>query len=384
MSRDQNPELPEFPDLASRAAEGLSPPAFDDLLDRSRRRTNRRRAVAGAVAAVVVVAGLGTALGLDRGQHDATPTHKPTDTPSVSPSPQPDVADILREGALTSITGRDGDVLVVRTLCNKQGAHCASAWRLTTAKGTFTGSAPGNNPGAYAAGEDFLVGAWNKLGIVVHPDGTTTALHKVGRLGSAPDGFVPGRDGWLAVDTTTGAAGSLPPIGDVADIAQAAVTNDGTVVAMPQTSGPARVSIATYRDGAWSTQRVSDGNLPGYVVPGGDHVAVLASTDGATISPVATLAVSANGHDWTMLHKADLPFDAVEAMAATDTGALYVGTPQGLFRSTDDSWTHFTRASPGSAPLIGSIGDQVVVKTGSDSYAGLDADGHSTDLGDLR
>ena len=380
MSRDQHPELPEFPDLARRAADGVAPPAFDDLVTRARHRTARRRAVAGAVAAVVIVAGVGTAVALGHGSKHASPTGDPTTTPS----PRADADTVLREGVLTGVAGHGGDRLVVRSLCDKHGAHCASAWKLTTPTGSFTGSARGTNPGAYAAGDDFLVGAWNKLGIVVHPDGTDIALHKVGWLRSAPNGFIWGRNGLLAVDTTTGAAGSLPPIGDVADIAQAAVTADGTVIAMPQTSGPARVRIATYRNGAWTTQQVSDGNLPGYVVTGGNHVAALASTDGATISPVSTLAVSTDGRDWTMLHRGDVPFDAVEAMAATDTGTLYVGTPQGLFRTTDDSWTHFTRASAKSVPLVGSIGDRVVVKTGADTYAGLDADGHSTDLGDLR
>ena len=383
MSRDQHPELPEFPDLARRAAEDVSRPAFDDLLDRSRRRTNRRRAAIGAVAAVAMVAGIGAAIGLEHGPRAASPVGHPTASATASPGP-PSVAQILAKGSLTSVAGNHGDLLAVRSLCRPNGTHCHGAWLLNSSAGSFAGPVPGSVPAAYSAGDDFVVSSFDHLGLVVHPNGSTAPLHRVKLLGRTPDAFIAGRQGWLAVDTGTATAGELPPIGEDTDIAAADVTDDGTVVALPETAGPARVRVATYANGQWSVQKVSTGDMPGYVRAGGDHVAALASTDGATVSPVSTLAVSTDGRDWTMLHRGDVPFDAVEAMAATDTGTLYVGTPQGLFRTTDDSWTRFTRASAKSVPLVGSIGDRVVVKTGADTYAGLDADGHSTDLGDLR
>ena len=181
MSRDQHPELPEFPDLARRAAEDVSRPAFDDLLDRSRRRINRRRATVGAVAAVVVIAGVGTALGLDRGHDRATPSGHPTGTPSVSPSPQPDVADVLRDGVLTGVAGHDGDVIVVRTLCNKHGARCTSAWQLTTLAGTVTGTAPGQNPGVYVAGD---AAEDTQYVMVASAEGAKAAMHINAELNS--------------------------------------------------------------------------------------------------------------------------------------------------------------------------------------------------------
>ena len=177
--------------------------------------------------------------------------------------------------------------------------------------------------------------------------------------------------------------GSLPPIGDVADIAEGVVTPDGTVVALPLTAGPAPVKVATYADGRWSTRTLDEGNVPAALVTGNDRVAALAGIDGK-LTDVGTLAVSVDGRNWAMLHPADLPFSSVTSMAATDTGTLYLGTRQGLFRSADATWTRFTRVPIESARLVASMGDQVVVRTGADSYTGLDADGHATDLGDLR
>ena len=143
------------------------------------------------------------------------------------------------------------------------------------------------------------------------------------------------------------------------------ISSDGTVWAMPiQTPDgpPFRVRVSWLRHGTWQTRQLdrSTSAVPGGVAVSGDHVAALSSFDGATVLPVGVLAVTSDGGDtWTDLRKEDLPFDAVDSMAATSGGTLYIGgygsaRYSGVYRSTDATWTHFEKV-PGTRGVSGVV-----------------------------
>jgi hypothetical protein len=90
--------------------------------------------------------------------------------------------------------------------------------------------------------------------------------------------------------------------------------------------------------------------VPGLVAVAGTrtaptHVAVLSTYDGATSLPVGVLAVSDDGgRSWRSLTRAQLPFDAVDSMAADGMGTLFVADPSGrVWRTDGGTWDRFTR-----------------------------------------
>ena len=131
---------------------------------------------------------------------------------------------------------------------------------------------------------------------------------------------------------------------------------------------------------AWSSSRIqlplSDTAFPAYLEADGTHAAALAGYDGATLLPVAALAVTADaGRGWAILGADDVPFTFVDGMATAPDGSLYVlgetdrrGAVTALFRSTDDLWTTFAKVDlPGGLQpsSITRTADGVVVDGGS-------------------
>ncbi|MGH3510065.1 MAG: hypothetical protein ACRDPI_07535, partial [Nocardioidaceae bacterium] len=171
------------------------------------------------------------------------------------------------------------------------------------------------------------------------------------------------------------------------------VSSDGTVwVLQGGGSSPGTTKVLWKRGGfnawyggAWSKRTLSTAinAVPGALAASGGHVAALSSFDGATDLPVGTLAVSTDaGRTWDDLHKSDLPFNAVDSMAATSGGVLFVADPVGaLWRSADSTWTSFERVTGvpkvyGLEPAGAGVIAQVAVK--APRLALIDAQGHAT------
>ena len=344
-----NSHLPEFPDVVDRTARSVVLPPFGALVDRARRRTRRRRAAATALIVVLVA---GTAIGL------AALNRRSSSPEPVHPGP---VETIIRTGTLSSYAGlADGSTLTIWKRCRSDNTHCRSAWLLRHGSSTHSGLIKGRDPAAYAAGDRFVVNSWARLGSVVATDGSTRALTR-GSFDFTPDAFVQGGSGALAVDTHTGRTAPLPRPPNADGVAEAKRAADGAVLALPLLAGPGRVSLARLDKGQWSTTPVPAGDLPGILAVSGDHAAALASSDGATVLPVETLAVSTdNGKHWTMLGKADVPFQFVESMAAAG-GSLFVTTPEGLlYRSAGSDWTRFSRVHTPTVTGLVSAGNRVL------------------------
>ncbi|MGH3444178.1 MAG: hypothetical protein ACRDPB_02270 [Nocardioidaceae bacterium] len=94
---------------------------------------------------------------------------------------------------------------------------------------------------------------------------------------------------------------------------------------------------------------------------GGRHVAAIATPNGADATVPDHYTVSNDaGRTWTQVPAAALPFATIESWAATNGGTLYVADmDQRLWRSTDDSWTHFERA-PGPVVDLQASGRQAL------------------------
>jgi hypothetical protein len=378
-------ELPPFPDLASPAARATVPPPFEEIVGRAKRR--RRRVVlaaAAATAAALAIAVTGAALTV--GDRDAAPG--PVDHPGPRPSgssfpstaaePPPDADTIIRTGHLVSFAaGPAGALLTVWQTCTEDEMHvCHAAWQLQAQDGTRRQLVPGESPSAHRAGDAFVVKAWNRPGILVTLDGSVRPLvDGTPRAVGVDDALVTGRTGLIAVDGRTGQTWPIPPPAGIQRLDAAAVAADGTLWATGMAPS-GEVWLAWNAGRSWehhvmpADQR--NDSLPAYVAVGGDHVVSVSGYDGATILPVADYAVSTDGGaTWKDLHQRDLPFDFVDAIAASSGGTLYVAAEDGhggrsLFRTTDDTWTHFAEVTdPGPVDALAPSGDQVIAQGGT-------------------
>jgi hypothetical protein len=359
------PELP-FPDLATPAERATQPPPFEQVVGRARQQRRRRVVAAATVTAAAVVAVVvGAALGT--GDQQSTPTPS---KPSVSPVPPPDPSGssapttapdaavdpdtIIRTGHLASFAaGPGGSLLTVWQACTEgELLVCHAAWQLDTPHGMHRGLASGDSPVVHAAGNAFVVKAWNRTGIVVSADGSVRSVVDSGPGANTRDSaLVYGRSGLLVVDGRTARAWPLPRIDGLERWNTGVITSDGTTWTTGTVDGA--VWVAWLTGNTWQHHVMpapqGTGQLPGYVAAAGDHVASVSGYDGATILPVADLAVTTDaGQTWTDLHQSDLPFTYVDAIAATPGGTLYVLTEdghggRGLFRSIDRTWTRFAQ-----------------------------------------
>ncbi|MGY2873895.1 hypothetical protein ACVW00_001085 [Marmoricola sp. URHA0025 HA25] len=387
------PELP-FPDLATPVARATEPPPFEEVLGRARRR--RRRTVLGTAAgtAAVVAAVAGGAL-FGNGETGSAPQPaKPS--PSAGRTAAPAAADAARivgtGGLLSYAGGADGSLLTVWRACSAAGeTDCDSAWQLQVGGHVTQGLVKEDNPSVQAGTGGFVIGSWHRLGIVVDEQGQVRQIQRVGSGTVAPgDVFVQVRQA-LLVDPRTATAWQLATTPDLGNWVQASVAGDGSIWAMRERGHdlPMVWSKTLSPASPWKqhlmTSTDTHDSLPGYLATSGDHVAALSGFDGATVLPVADLAVTADGGaTWTDLHQSDLPFRYVDSMAATSGGTLYVVTPAGehLYRSTDASWTRFTEVpNPTRADTLVAAGDRVLARGGTFEdpvLVALDSAGHST------
>ena len=276
-------------------------------------------------------------------------------------------------------------MLTVWRACLPDGTRCRFAWHLAGTSG-LTGSG-GRGPDVVAADGGFVLTAGTASGLLVRADGTATRLEpEDSRAPAAGDVVVRSDRGPRLVDPRTARSRELAPPAGTEGLAGATAAPDGTVWALPAWSGPGRVEVARLRGGTWRSHPVDDSSstseVPAFLAVAGGRVAALSSYDGATVAPVGVLAVSTDdGTTWRHLTRGDVPFDAVDSMAATDDGVLFVAEPGGtLWRSTDGTWTSFGRVTgagrvgglvPAGADVLGRVASaqERLVLVGGDGTA---------------
>lgn len=402
------PELP-FPDLATPAAQETVPPLFEEIVGRARRRRrNKTLAVAaGTLAALVVVtSGAIATLGHDQaspgpvGPSPTVPAPSATSTPSTKPA---DATEVTRDGVLISYAASGQSLMTVWELCGtgEEEGTCHYAWQLQSGSGIHRGLVRGSRS-PYAAGGSFVLPSWTGPGLLVEPDGTVRTLRRTTpRAVTSTDVLVRLDKGLGAVDPTTGEVWSLPGAADVEGWGDGAMAADGTVWATTSPPSPTTiVDVSWLAPGttSWQHHTVStsfaDGPATGPVAVSGDHVATFSMHDGVDVATFGRMAVTTDGGaSWSDLRPGDLPFDNVDAVAATSGGTLYVASMDSsghhrLFRSTGSSWTTFSevRDAPEVSQLV-PAGDRVIARGGTLHRAEiyrLDDAGHVTQWASLR
>ncbi|HET7386257.1 MAG TPA: hypothetical protein VFJ19_06270 [Nocardioidaceae bacterium] len=374
-----------FTELAERsrivARDTVAPP-FETLTARAHSR-RRRQVLAVVAATVVVVAGVGAAVATGtRNSATPQPVQTPTTpatpspvTPTSSPSPSSSpstarqklaklpISQVIDRGKPTSYAvDAAGHTLAVWQLCRRD--HCRYAYALNVetpkADNVLQGyqslgadwldarSADGRFVVVPFSGKGFVVNAEN---IAKHPHGdthTTTLRHVASGSVRTGDIAVSTEKGWMVVDPS--AATEWPvDTGQHGELVEFAVVSGGTLWAESRHRVDGRNVISIDHltsDGRWIRHTI-EGTLPegdgsGLVVSG-DHVVAITGPNGVDATVPDHFTVSSDGGStWTQVPRRDLPFDTIESWAATSGGTLYVAEAGGhLWRSTDDSWTHF-------------------------------------------
>jgi hypothetical protein len=373
------PELP-FPDLVTPVARATEAPPFEQIVGRARRR--RRRHVLGAAAGTAaLVASAATGVVLSTGHENSAPGPA---QPSVSrgSTATPVAVDaariVLTGGLLSYAAGPDGSLLTVWKACAADDeTDCDTAWQLQTRGDVYQGIAKGDTPSVYAGSGGFVLDSWNRRAVVIDAaqGQTRQVTPAASRTVGAGDVFIGEKGHLVVVDPRTATSWPLATAPDRDSWVQAAVGADGSIWAMTLRNNdvPTIWSLSASAGSAWRQHVMAStdthDSVPGYFATSGDHIAALSGYDGATVLPVADLAVTTDGgRTWTDLHQSDLPFKYVDAMAATSGGTLYVVTPAGqhLYRSTDDTWTRFTEVpNPSHADSLVPAGDHVLARGGT-------------------
>jgi hypothetical protein len=383
---------------------------------RSRRRRNLAVIAFCAVALAWTVA---TGAALTSGHRDAapsspapaspaTPVRGPSRAPASGPArdEQREASAVVRAGRLVSYAvNAKGALMTVWQSCTSwtEESACRTAWQLQSGAGIHRGLVHGNFAAAEAAGDSVAVTSWNRRGIVVDDDGRSRPLRAV-HSGEVVVGDALVRLGKSlgVVDPVAAELWPLPAPDGVEGWVEGRIALDGTVWATSGTAAPIDVRVSWLEPGAdragWRHHTFStsfaDGPGPGPIAVAGRNVAVMSMLDGVDVATYGRFAVTADGGaTWSDLRPGDLPFDNVDAIAATSGGTLYVASLDDsghdrLFRSTDRSWTRFSkvRGAPEVSQLV-QAGDQVVARGGTLDQAeiyGLDDAGHVRHWTSLR
>lgn len=402
------PELP-FPDLATPAGRETEPPPFEAIVRRARRRRrNHALAVATGTVAVLALTVTGAVVTLGDQQDSPTPVGPSPTSPAptaTAPSQEPDrtsAADatrITRDGDLVGYAATADSLVTIWQLCGKgsEEGQCRYAWQLQGPSGIHRGLAR-DSAGAYAAGDSFVLASWSAEGVLLGSDGTTREVQQVApRSVTAGDALLRVRQevrkGLTVVDPAAAESWSLPDDQGVGGWGEGALAPDGAVWAttsLPDPTAGVQISWLEPRTSTWQHHTIStsfaEGVAAGPVAVANDHVAALAMHDGVDVATFGTFSVTTDGGvSWSDLRPRDLPFDNADAVAATTGGTLYVASTDArgedhVFRSTDDTWTHFTEV-PGArgADRLVAAGDRVVARRGTTSRTELftlDDQGH--------
>ena len=386
-------------------------------------RSRRRRTLAAIAVSAVALAGTvatGAALtSRTSGDRDAdrsspapaspaTPVRGPSQAPASGPTrdEQREASAVVRAGRLVSYAvNAKGSLMTVWQSCRSwtEESACRTAWQLQSHAGVHRGLVRGNFAGAHAAGDYVAVTSWNRRGVVVDDDGRSRPLRAV-RSGEVVVGDALVRLGKSlgVVDPVSAELWPLPAPDGVDGWVEGRIALDGTVWVTSGAAAPIDVRIswrgpgsdrAGWRHHTFSTS-FADGPGPGPIAVAGQNVAVMSMHDGVDVATYGRFAVTVDGGaTWSDLRPSDLPFDNVDAMAATSGGTLYVASldehgHDRLFRSTDSSWTRFSevRGAPEVSQLV-QAGDQVVARGGTLDQAEiyrLDDAGHVRHWASLR
>lgn len=384
---DQSPNRIAFPDLAGPAAEATQPPPFEHVVARAQRHRRRTRLTTGIVAAVVVAAvagGLLTTGKPEAGPQPVEPSPSVTSSPSPTPtqSSEERAARIARDGQLISYAvNAKGSLLTVWQLCSPSG-RCGTAWQLQSRSGVHRGVVHGSPAAATAVG-DFLVVASRiqSGGVVVEDDGGVRPLQEVAsRAVSAGNGVVRLGRKLGVVDPVAATFWFLPLPTGAAGWVDGTISGATVWAIASRPVPPVDVRVSRLAPGGspndWQEHTLStsygDGVVPGALAVAGDHVAVISLHDGVDVAAYGRFSVTTDaGASWTDLRPGDLPFDNVDAMAATAKGTLYVATTDSsgegrVFRSTDATWRQFVEV-PGARGSFGLVaaGSRVVAARGT-------------------
>lgn len=323
----------------------------------------------------------------------------PSPSPSADTPPTPTAAEVIASGRLSAPAAAVGEAeLGLAQQCSTaadDATVCRSAWTIPSAK--TSGLLPGRLSwtASASAGRFVLTEAGGRRSLVIDPSGTTqqvrtvrTPLPAAALADAVP---VSGSRGYDLVDPTTA---TRAPVDRPAGVRRwQSVTSDGRggLWAFAYGDGtPGPMDVWHTADGStWVRDRIDlppkDTAFPAYLAAHDDHAAALAGYDGATLLPVAALAVTPDGgRTWATLGADDVPFTFVDSLVAAPDGSLYVlgetdrrGAVTALFRSADDSWTTFEKVRlPGDATptSVTALEDGVAVGL-DDGYLEVGADG---------
>lgn len=337
--------------------------------------------------------------GTDEAHTGAAPAATGSPSPTTSSDAPPTAVGIIASGRLTAPAATVGEAeLGLAQQCSTaadDATVCRSAWTIPSAKAS--GLLPGRLSwtASSSAGRFVLTEAGGRRSLVIDPSGTTQQVRRVrtplpaAALADAVP--VSGPRGYDLVDPTTA---TRAPVDRPADVRRwQSVTSDGRggLWAFAYGDGtPGPMDVWHTADGStWVRDRIDlppkDTAFPAYLAAHDDHAAALAGYDGATLLPVAALAVTPDGgRTWATLGADDVPVTFVDSLVAAPDGSLYVlgetdrrGAVTALFRSADDSWTTFekVRLPDGATPTsVTALEDGVAIGL-DDGYLEVGADG---------
>lgn len=312
----------------------------------------------------------------------------PSASPTAVEPPARTAASVIAGGRLLDLATAGGAALGLYQECPQDADDltCRTAWRIPRAG--EEGLLPGQLGWTVTAAADrfVLTRADGRRARIVDPSGRTRAV----ATGEGPVGAdvltagvpSPGPRGIDLVDPRRAVRFAVPRPEGV-DRWQT-VTTDGSGGLWGFAVGDgesAHMQVWHSADGSvWRSTSIALPRrgvaFPAYLAASGEHAAALAGYDGATLLPVAALAVTADaGRTWTTLGAREVPFDYVDAMVAGPDGTLYVLGESGadhavprLYRSTDDAWDSFT-----PVPMPRDVRPAALTRSGGDVL--LRADG---------
>jgi hypothetical protein len=360
-----------------------------------------RAVIAVVAAAAVAVAGCAGSAG-ERSTAPRAPGPSPSASASATAAGAPDAEArtrrVVRHGRLVAYAVNDrGALLTVWQSCESwdDESTCRTAWQVQDRGGNRAGLVHGRPAAAAAVGASFVLTSWNHGGVVLSGSGRSRLLQEVA-AGSVSAGDTLTRLGkdLVVVDPVAATYWPLPVVDGADGWVAGTLSADGTVWALPSLRAPpAAVRISWLEPGASPTWRhhtfstsFADGPAPGPFAVAGDHVVALSMHDGVDVATFGRFAVSTDrGRSWSDLRPSDLPFDNVDALAATSGGTLYVASMDDtgedrVLRSTDATWKHFAEVpdARGAYGLV-AAGQRVVARRGTPhrpQLIALDDEGH--------
>lgn len=306
---------------------------------------------------------------------------------------------VLADGDLVALSAVGGTVLGLVQNCTRAAddtTTCRTAWSVPSAGAS--GLLPGRLGWTATTGDGafVLAQAGGARAVVVSPDGNARPTRTVAaplspdRLADAVG--ITGPRGAALVDPRAAVRATLERPAGV-DRWQSVVPDGagGLWAFAIARRATGQMDVWRSADGArWTTSAIElprkETALPAYLAATGTHAAALAGYDGATLLPVAALAVTADtGTTWTTLGADDVPFRFVDSLDAAPDGSLYVlgesgegGEAPRVYRTTDAGWSSFEQVPlpHGVRPADLVATDRgILVRADGDRYLVLGADG---------